>query len=153
MQRGNQPIPYNEAIADQVCDAIAASPKGLAAIIEELELSISPSLIYKWAQQNESFRERYARARADQARVLAEEIAEIADKTQFGETITLKADGTQEIKTGDMIEHRKLRIEARKWLAAKLLPKVYGDKLQHTGADEGPIQVEFRAKSILEGDK
>ena len=41
-----------------------------------------------------------------------------------------------------MIEHRKLRIEARKWLASKLLPKVYGDKLAHTGADgESPLTI------------
>ena len=28
-----------------------------------------------------------------------------------------------------MLEHRKLRIDSRKWLLAKLAPKKYGDKL------------------------
>jgi hypothetical protein len=133
------PIPYDDEIADAVCDAIATQSKGLGAIISDLRLEISPSLIYKWIQQNDSFRERYARAKADQARVLADEITEIADHTQEGQIITEKADGI-EIKRADMLEHRKLRIESRKWLAAKLLPKVYGDKQLHTGADgEGPV--------------
>ncbi len=30
---------------------------------------------------------------------------------------------------------------ARKWVAGKLAPKRYGDKLQHTGDGGGPIQV------------
>jgi len=93
---GNQPIPYNEQIADQVCDAIATQSKGLGQIIDELQLNVSPSLIYKWIAQNESFRERYARAKADQARVLADEITQIADSTQLGEIVTEKSDGSTE---------------------------------------------------------
>ncbi len=34
-----------------------------------------------------------------------------------------------------MIEHRRLQVDARKWYAGKLRPKVYGDKIQqeHSG--------------------
>jgi hypothetical protein len=156
-------IPYDEEIADAVCDAIATQSKGLGAIINDLGLDISPSLIYKWIQLNDSFRERYARAKADQARVLADEIKDIADQQDVGEIVTEKPytfegavvtqDGEPviitEVKRADMLEHRKLRIESRKWLAAKLLPKVYGDKQLHTGADgEGPVA--FVVKSILD---
>lgn len=136
-------IEYDESVADAVCDAIATQSKGLGAIIEELGYQISPSLIYKWIQQNDSFRERYARAKAEQARVMADEICAIADSTQSGEIVTEKGDGTVEIKRADMIEHRKLRIESRKWLASKLLPKVYGDKsaIALTDPDGGPLVV------------
>lgn len=34
-----------------------------------------------------------------------------------------------EVSKADMIEHRRLQIDARKWMAAKLRPKVYGNKL------------------------
>jgi len=153
----------NQIIADRICDAIATHAKGLGAIIEELNLDMSPSLFYKWLQQDEGLRERYARARADQAQVMADEIASIADTTELGEIVTERpviVDGTPvrdeagnlvltlERKLADMIEHRKLRIEARKWLAAKLLPKVYGDKFQVGGDGGGPIQ--FTVKSILD---
>mgnify|MGYP001290710800 FL=1 len=35
-----------------------------------------------------------------------------------------------------MIEHRRLQIESRKWLLARLMPKKYGDKQQveHSGS-------------------
>jgi hypothetical protein len=41
-----------------------------------------------------------------------------------------------------MIEHRRLQIDARKWILAKALPKIYGDKLtaEVTGKDGGPIR-------------
>ncbi len=48
--------------------------------------------------------------------------------------------------TGAVVDHEhiqrsRLRVDARKWIAAKLLPKRYGDKLQHTGDGGGPIRV------------
>ena len=58
-----------------------------------------------------------------------QECLAIADETQSGEIVTVKADGTKEVKTADMIEHRKLRIETRLKLLAKWNPKKYGDKL------------------------
>ena len=67
---------------------------------------------------------------------------EIADTPQVGEIVTIKADGSREVKTIDMVEHRKLRIETRLKLLAKWNPKKYGDKLAHTGADgEGPVEI------------
>ena len=144
------PIPYNEVIADQVCDAIATQSKGLGQIIEELNLELSPSLIYKWIAQNDSFRERYARAKADQARVLADEITQIADNTQEGVIITEKEDGKVETKRADMLEHRKLRIESRKWLAAKLLPKVYGEASRVALTDPEGNALQIVVKSILD---
>ena len=37
----------------------------------------------------------------------------------------------------------RLRVETRKWLLAKMLPKVYGDKLvtEHTGKDGEAIEL------------
>ena len=36
----------------------------------------------------------------------------------------------------------KLQIWARQWRAAKLAPKVYSDRIAHTGPDNGPMKVE-----------
>jgi hypothetical protein len=71
---------------------------------------------------------------------LFEEILEIADFVQIGETITTKA-GEQEVTQADMIQHRRLRIEARKWIVSKLLPKKYGDNTQiQTNDKDEPVQ-------------
>jgi hypothetical protein len=41
----------------------------------------------------------------------------------------------------DVIAHKRVQIDTRKWMLSKMLPKIYGDKLtqEHTGANGGPI--------------
>lgn len=43
----------------------------------------------------------------------------------------------------DIVAHKRVQIETRKWMLSKMLPKVYGDKIvqEHTGADGGPIAI------------
>lgn len=99
------------------------------------------SNVYRWILANEPFRDMYARARDDQADTLADEIHAIADEPMVGKKVTTKANGDVETVEGDMIEHRRLRVDARKWIAAKLKPKKYGDfsRQEHTGADGKPL--------------
>ena len=40
--------------------------------------------------------------------------------------------------TADMVERARLQIDARKWLAGKMAPKKYGEKLALGGADDLP---------------
>ena len=40
------------------------------------------------------------------------------------------------------IQWQKNRIDARKWVAAKLKPRKYGDKVQLSGDAENPLKVE-----------
>lgn len=81
------------------------------------------------------FAAQYARAREVGYLRLAEEILQIADTPVTGTKSVSKATG-MEITEGDMIEHRRLQVDTRKWMLAKMLPKVYGDKQQveHSGA-------------------
>ena len=67
-------------------------------------------------------RDRYASARAMQADRLAEEILSIADKA-----------------TPESVNKARLQFDARRWLAGKLAPKVYGDRqtvdINHSAPD------------------
>lgn len=83
----------------------------------------------------------YARAREDQADTLADQIIEIADTPMLGIKTKTDEEGNVETTQGDMIEHRRLQVDARKWIAAKLKPRKYGERLntEHTGLDGGPI--------------
>ena len=96
-----------EAIVDQVCERIAAG-ESLRAICAGQGLP-SAATIRRWLLQSEAFRARYARAREDRADALADEIIEIADRAE-GPTAA------------------RLQVEARKWAAAKLAPRKYGEK-------------------------
>ena len=87
---------------------------------------------------HEEFMDQYARAREVQAEVLADELADIAD--DGSNDFTTDKNG-KAVVDHEHIQRSRLRIDTRKWVAAKLLPKRYGDKLQHTGEGGGPIRV------------
>lgn len=102
----------------------------------------------RWLEAHEDFREKYARARADQADFLAEEILQIADDG-LNDTYT---DEEGNVRTNqDVIARSRLRVDSRKWYASKLLPKKYGDRVQQevSGPDGGPVQVTDPARPKL----
>jgi hypothetical protein len=56
-------------------------------------------------------------------------VVEIADTVREGKKVRIsQKDGTTE-EHGDMVDRSRLMIDARKWLASKLAPKKYGDKV------------------------
>lgn len=58
-----------------------------------------------------------------------DQILEISDRPVIGTKTITKGNGEVQIIEGD-IEHRRLQIDARKWMLAKALPKICGDKVQ-----------------------
>jgi hypothetical protein len=98
----------------------------------------------------------YAHAREIGYLLLADEIVALSDKTHEWVTVqelspdgdpVFEADGKPKLKkmllplNSDVIAHKRVQIDTRKWVLSKMLPKVYGDKItqEHTGADGGPI--------------
>ena len=65
-----------------------------------------------------------------------------ADTVREGEKVRVSAkDGITE-GHGDQVDRSRLMVDARKWLASKLAPKKFGDKIDATlsGPDGEPIQ-------------
>jgi hypothetical protein len=127
-----RPSLYTEEIAAHICGRLAAGEPLVR--ICDTEGMPHVATVYRWLAAREDFRDLYARAREDQADTLADEILAIADTPQLGVKTKTDEDGKTETTEGDMIEHRRLRVDARKWIAAKLKPKKYGDKLDLEGA-------------------
>ena len=74
--------------------------------------------------------------------MLVREILEIADNTSGDVTVIENEDGsTSEKVNQEVVNRAKLRVDARKWLAARLAPKKWGDRLahEHVGPDGRPI--------------
>lgn len=116
-----RPTKYNEEIANDILNKISTSSKGLASICKKLK--IDPSTVYRWIENDEVFRNKYTRAREDQADYLADEMLKIADDRAGDDTAFVGI---------NRIHRDKLRLETRKWIASKLKPKKYGDKLDMT---------------------
>lgn len=99
-------------------------------------------MVMRWLADERyiEFRDQYACAREDLADKLADEILQIADD---GSNDTfLDANGNVKVNH-DVIARARLQIDVRKWLAAKLAPKKYGDggQRENSGINHGSMQV------------
>lgn len=101
--------------------------------------------VYRWVESNESFRQKYVRAREAQAERMAEEILDIADNATNDWMARFGDDDGGWQANGEHMQRSRLRVDSRKWLMSKMLPKKYGDKLTQevTGADGGPQRVVY----------
>lgn len=95
------------------------------------EHDIAYQTLRDWIEADPGRSVMYARAREDRADKIADEIVAISDETEVyakhdGEDVTLTLDAAA-------IARNRLRVDARKWVASKLKPRTYGDKLELAG--------------------
>jgi hypothetical protein len=124
--RGGRPSKYSANLADQICLAIATSPKGLHAILRDDPTLPAQRTVYDWLKAFPAFAQQYARARQQQAELVAGETIEIADDSSR-DYVTRNG---EPIVDQDHVQRCRLRIDTRKWMASKLLPRVYGERRQ-----------------------
>lgn len=131
-----RPSEYSPEKADLICERLIDG-ESLRSICLDDDMPAG-STVCRWLANNEEFRKQYALAREAQADTLADEMLDIADdgtndwmerQGKDGETGRLEYNG-------DHVQRSRLRIDARKWLASKMAPKKYGDKIdvEHGGA-------------------
>lgn len=151
--KGGRPSGYSAEIADLICERIANSSQGLNKICEADDMP-SEKTVYNWIDKHPEFLQMYSHARARQADYIVSEILDIADETSK-DTITVEREGgSYDMPDTEWINRSKLRITARMWLASKLNPKKYGDKLEIDAKVQAvPVQTYFPAKGSLEGKK
>lgn len=121
---------YTEEMGKRICDRLA-QVGSLRRVCRE-EGMPADNTVRAWVAAHPEFAEAYARAKEIGIDALVEEGLEIVDTPELGVETTTKADGTQEKKEGDMLGHRKLRAEYRRWLAERMAPKKYGNRMDLT---------------------
>lgn len=111
-----RPSLYTPEIEDYILEALmnGASLRQIC----ETEGMPNRGTIIRWVKEIPDFAAKYAHAREAQADIMDEKILEEAEKV-----------------TPETAAAARVKIDAYKWRAAKLKPKVYGDKLQqeHSG--------------------
>lgn len=103
--------------------------------------------ILNWIDADCTLYDKYERARARASDAVFEEILTIQD--QSPERIIQLGDegkgGTERIDPA-FVAWQKNRVDARKWVLAKMQPKKYGDKIDiantHAAPDGGAVQVD-----------
>ena len=132
---GGRPSSYSDEIADAICEKLSEG-QSLRKICLSEDVP-DKATVFRWLASNQQFRDQYARAREAQADALADEIIDIADD---GSNDFL---GEDEKYNGDAVARSKLRVDARKWVAAKLKPKVYGEKTLIGSDPDNPLPTGF----------
>jgi hypothetical protein len=137
---------YTPALAAKVC-ALLAQTGSLRAVCRELK--INRATIVQWVVDDvDGFADAYTRAKDIGIDELADDMLDISNTPVMGTETTQKADGSAEVKTADMLGHRKLQIETRRWLAERMAPKKYGLRqgLDMTNSD-GSLQMDESTRS------
>lgn len=123
---------YTLALAKEICDAIASNSKGIKALCQEHSHWPNKDTIFTWLKDNQDFSDEYARAKQAQIECVVDELIEIADDSSQDQV--LDADGLIRFNS-QAIQRARLRVDTRKWLACKLVPKVYGSLKHENGRD------------------
>ncbi len=104
---------FSQAIADEICTRLAEG-QSLTRICKDAEM---PALmtVLDWTEHpdRKAFGVQYAQARARGYALLGEQIIEIADDKDIDPA------------------NKRIMFDARRWMLSKMLPKVYGDKIEH----------------------
>lgn len=140
--RGRPPMEYDAVTGDAICMLVALgwSLRKIKAEGENATGVYIPSLdvVFRWMREVKDFNEQYARARDEQMEYFSEEIMDIADdgRNDWMEIYDSKGDQIGWKVNGEAVMRSKVRVDVRKWLMSKRLPKKYGDKLDLTSDGE-----------------
>lgn len=138
-ERG-RPSDFTPELAAKICTAIA-NGDSLRKVCLPDDMP-AESTVRHWALENrEGFFAQYDAACKVRAMKWADEVVDIADEK------------------GKDTNRARLRVDTRKWLLSKVLPKVYGEKVTqvHEGGDKPveieltPVEMRQRMARILQG--
>lgn len=135
------PATYSTELAAKICEMLSTGMT-LREVCRQSEMP-TEAAVRSWALDNrDGFGAQYTRARELGYLSMADEILDISDDGLNDWMTRRRENGeTDEVLNHEHISRSKLRFDARRWLLSKCLPKIYGDRLEHTGPDGGPIAV------------
>jgi hypothetical protein len=100
--------------------------RSLSSVLREDDMPVWSTVQVK-IEQDEKFKAKYDKAIQDRADRLADEIMDLADQTM---PEWLEGSGASA-----WVQQKRLQVDARKWVASKLKPRTYGDRLDVSVTD------------------
>ena len=126
-KKPGRPTLFTQKLSDIICEWIALG-QSLKKLCRQKKMP-NNSTVMRWLANEEyaEFRDQYARARAAQADSMVDDMLDIAD---------------EKVDHSEQVQRNRLRIDTRKWLASKMKPKKYGDKVDlEIGGKEDSVPV------------
>lgn len=119
-----EPVKLTPELMEEICVAISTSTLSLKKLCKQNPHWPSDKHIFLARIKDPAFGSQYAIAKAEQIEAFIDEMLEIADD---GTNDTYVNDEGKVCTDTDVLGRSRLRIDLRKWYAAKLAPKIYGD--------------------------
>ncbi len=139
-----RPSIYSDELANDICTRL-----GLGQSLRKICLDEDmPSLrsVMGWLTTKPDFLQQYTRAREIQAETQFDELIDIVDQPPELNYVTDKNGELVEVKfDSSYVQWMKLRVDTRKWTAARMAPKKYGEhKAPEQKEDQTVIDVSVR---------
>lgn len=147
-----RPTIYTEELGREICSRIA-SGESLRRICRDDDMPEARTVHY-WLLDKKEFFQQYEQARLIQAQILVDELFDIADDGANDWMVRYEEETGETVYkvNGEAVQRSRLRLDTRKWYASKIIPKIYGDKLnvEQNGAVEVVVRYATPEKSSLE---
>lgn len=150
-----RPSDYTEDIAESICLRLAEG-ESLRSVCSDDGMPCKQTVL-RWISRRPEFRAQYVRAKEEGAEAIAEELFDIADDGANDWMEKLDKEGVciGYQLNGEHVQRSKLRIDTRKWYLSKIMPKKYGDRIQHdqtiTMADRTDDDIDKRIRELMNG--
>lgn len=144
MSEAGRPSKFTPEIADAICNRLADG-ETLIAICRDEDMP-GESTVRGWVLEDRGgFSAKYAQARLVGYERMADELLDISDDARNDWMERRGEDDAGWAANGEHMNRSRLRVDTRKWLLSKALPKVYGDKVQVGGDPDNPLKVDAGA--------
>lgn len=142
----NKPsIVYSDKLLAVILDRVA-SGESLCTICDADDMPSRKSF-FQWVKDNPEIQAQYEFAIQMRADKFAEDIIQISDD---GTRDTYTDENGNERTNQDVIARSRLRVDARKWLASKMAPKKYGDRVEADVKHSGAVEIKNITRTIID---
>lgn len=122
---GGRPTTYSDESAAEIIERMCEG-ESLRSICRDAHMPVM-STVMLWKVRNPEFSNQYESAMQSRAQHLFDELLEIADDSSRDKIVD--ENGNERANT-EVVGRSRLRVDTRKWALSKMLPKVYGDKVE-----------------------
>lgn len=139
---GGRPTIYTEELAERICDTVATHTEGTTTLCSKYDWMPDEHTIRMWRRKYTTFSLRYLDSKAQQAELLAESIDDIIKEVSY----YTDHEGNNRIDPPSA-SLAIAKATNRKWTAARLAPKIYGDqkRVEELQGENERVKEELRA--------